>query len=365
MRCQCDHCAENCCLWSEWTPCSKRHDYDKSEAAQSFHGNKGGLAVSSIELGKILAEKGRANFRAYGICMYPSIRPGDKLHIAPKEMEDIYIGDIVVFRSGKNLYGHRAICSGRDERGAFVITKPDNSKWNNDDPSYEKDILGIVSYIERKGRKFRPEERPSSLVHIYFYLCLKFSLAAQKILSIGLNIVSPIQKSIIYREATSHIFDALQLKFSYVVHQPINSGLTSNLYQKLSPDGFNRLNENRRKNEQVNWWRLFIFINNKPQPVASTSLICRPKGCPFAGWWIHDLKVRIPYRGSGIEERLILKSQEILVQYGATELWASPPSDHWAPEKLFRDLGFRETNFGGELNKEPNSGPILRKILLG
>jgi hypothetical protein len=365
MRCQGAPCAENCRQLSAWTPCLQRQDSGRSDSGQSFYGDNGGLVVSSIELGRILAEKGRANFRAYGICMYPSIKPGDKLHIVPKEIEDVCIGDIAVFRRSKNLYGHRTISKGRDERGAYVITKPDNSEWSKDDPSYEDDVLGIVSSIERKGSIFKPKERPSSLDRICFMQYLKFILAIQKTSSIALDIVSPMQKSVIYREVASRIFDSLQLKFSYIVQIPLNSSQMSNLYQMLSPEEFHRLHEKRREKDQVTMWSLLIFINDRQQPAAWASFIYRPKVCPFAGWWIRDLEVRIPYRGSGIEERLILKSQEILVHNGVTELWARLPNYHWAPEILFRNLGFREPDVCSELNEEPNSSPILRKILAG
>lgn len=44
----------------------------------------------------------------------------------------------------------------------------------------------------------------------------------------------------------------------------------------------------------------------------------RPPECPFAGWWVDDLQVRVRYRGVGFAEDLINKAEKILARSGMT-----------------------------------------------
>ena len=62
------------------------------------------------------------------------------LEIIPKSKEDIHVGDIIAYQSGKDLIAHRVISTGKDETGWFAVLKGDNSE------EYEKIRFEQVRY---------------------------------------------------------------------------------------------------------------------------------------------------------------------------------------------------------------------------
>lgn len=63
--------------------------------------------------------------------MVPVVDTGHKsVGIIPKDVNDIKLGDIVVFniKNGKGYMGHRIIKTGYDEKGIYYLTKGDNKK---------------------------------------------------------------------------------------------------------------------------------------------------------------------------------------------------------------------------------------------
>lgn len=111
-----------------------------------------GIVIRLFELGKILAEKGVVKFRVQGTCMYPCLREGDVLRVEPKNAKEIDIGDIAVYRRCARLFAHRAVNKGNNAGLEYIITRPDMARHGDDGQIFDKDILGIVAYVERRGK---------------------------------------------------------------------------------------------------------------------------------------------------------------------------------------------------------------------
>jgi len=100
----------------------------------------------------VLAKGVPFRFRARGFSMSPLIKDGDVLTVAPCGETRLRPGDAVAFISplnGKPIV-HRIICLDR----GFVVVKGDNVA-EPDDLVPERDILGIVTSVEREGKKVR------------------------------------------------------------------------------------------------------------------------------------------------------------------------------------------------------------------
>ena len=117
------------------------------------------LVAASLEIGKALADSDRVTFRAQGTCMYPCVRPGDVLRIESRAAEEVAIGDIAVCRRPGYLFGHRTIDKGVEDGRRYIVTRPDRSSSGSDGPTYGEDVLGIVTAIERKGKRVEPRRR--------------------------------------------------------------------------------------------------------------------------------------------------------------------------------------------------------------
>jgi signal peptidase I len=113
------------------------------------------LEVQSYDLyglGRGLLDAG-ASFRlkACGWSMYPFVREGDVLEIAPVPFGEIGIGDIVFYRSGSRLLTHRVV--GFVSEGDEVLIRARGDGFIQADPPVgESDLVGRVEAIYRPRR---------------------------------------------------------------------------------------------------------------------------------------------------------------------------------------------------------------------
>ena len=329
-------CPDPCPRWSELVPCCKwRVDAEKTSGLSLLESRKS-LVVSSLELGKFLTEKERIRFRADGDCMYPTIIPGDILHIHPRDVTQIAVGDIVIFRRGNSLLGHRTISKGtdKDQGGTYIITRPDRTRQGDDGPTYDRDVLGVVAYIERKGKLVSPRLPRYLLSRIYWLSLLKLWDYRQATLRKAVGWFSRIQCSKAYQRVAQFLFTTVSPSVSFSLRIPI-SGQTLDLYQRLSPSEAEGLSSQDS-------FALDLFISGHNRPAAIMTFISRPPECPFAGWWIGDVQVRVGYRGVGLEKRLLQQAEEVLGRWGVNELWVNSPGEFLGTGTTFGDMRFRE-----------------------
>jgi signal peptidase I len=288
-----------------------------------------------------MAERGRGKFRANGTCMYPHLRPGDLFFIDPKNVDDIKIGDIAIFRRGISLIGHRTIAKGHDEIGSYIITKADNSKYPDVCPTYDDDILGVVSSVERKGKKVNPNHKINTVESLYFSLLhglfSKYNLAQPRILFF----TSLIQGSRIYQNIFSLYLNPSNFDLSFIVNLPLNRRSTCDLYRKLTLEGFERQFRDSANSDSLDSWNLIIVTGDNIK-LASATFLLQIGERFIARWWITDIHVRLAHRGMGLEKRLLIKAEEILSMSGVNQLFAYIPKEDQITIKLLQSLGFGE-----------------------
>jgi GNAT superfamily N-acetyltransferase len=300
-------------------------------------GPRKSLIVSSLELGKILAKKDRIKFRVSGSCMYPTTRPGDTLHIDPRDVAQIAVGDIAIFRRGNSLLGHRTISKGtdKDQGRTYIITRPDRTGQGDDGPVYDQDVLGVVTHIERKGKLVSPRLPRYLLSRLYFASLLKLWEYREATLTKAMEWFGRIQRSKAYRRVAQLLFTAVSPSVSFSLRIPINSWQTHDLYKKVSPSEAEGLSSQ-------DFFTLDLFASERHRPAATMSFLFRPPECPFAGWWVKDVQVRVRYRGVGLEEQLLRKAEEVLNRWGVKEIWVNSPREVLGTGTIFDDLRFRE-----------------------
>jgi phage repressor protein C with HTH and peptisase S24 domain len=78
--------------------------------------------VSEFEptLREVLAAGHTARFRASGDSMYPAIRSGDYLEIAPCDVSQLRLGDVILAMTERGLTAHRIVRI-RDAEGGVPI----------------------------------------------------------------------------------------------------------------------------------------------------------------------------------------------------------------------------------------------------
>jgi hypothetical protein len=274
------------------------------------------LTLTSLELGKVLAGRDGTTFRAQGYCMYPLIRPGDTLKVDPKTIDEVKIGDIAVCRRKAYLFAHRIIAKNIHDGKPCILTRPDNASHGNDGPTFDSDLLGTVSYIGRHGWRMNPARRndtPNAKRVNALRLKLigyKFALR-QRILSV----VAILQPTPLYRTAVRPFFASKLSKGVLTVLLPFAGKWETGVFQSI-PAGEFEFAANSWQGKKIDKWRLALHFNGGTRPAARASFVRRPPTCPFAGWWLEKMQVRVRYRGAGLEEKLIHKAEEILSRGG-------------------------------------------------
>lgn len=346
-------------------PCCQEidKDYLPYSLSPSNNPDEMGLVIQIFELGKVFVEKKSVKFRSHGTCMYPCIRHGDTLHIEPKIAEQIQIGDIAVYRQSNRLFTHRTIDRGKNNGSHYIITRPDTASCGNEGPIFDEDILGIVSGIERKAKILSPAKKDYTLVkRIFTILCLKWYHFQQYLSEEIISAITFIQQFKLYRKIASVLFSRSSKRTDSSIHVPVSSKITDRFYRKISPQELVAQNVNARENS-IPKWTITLNVNSKP--VAFLSFVYRPQDCPFPGWWICEVKVRIRYRGTGIEDKLFDKVEGLLKQSGISQIFVSFFEGEHLNRILFENLGFREIHIYEEDNlfKDKNNQFITRVIM--
>jgi len=107
-------------------------------------------------LGKALAQAGaRLRLRVRGGSMYPSIRDGDVVEIAPVPMHEIGVGDVIFYRAGRRLFVHRVIEYCPEGPGLHLVTRGDALCVPDRPVQEEADMIGRVEAVYRGQRAIR------------------------------------------------------------------------------------------------------------------------------------------------------------------------------------------------------------------
>jgi signal peptidase len=102
-------------------------------------------------LAMLLGEGRSVRFRAHGSSMFPAIRDGELITVAPLAGAPIRTGDIVLFRHRRGAVAHRVVGL-RTARGGLVeVIARGDAAHSEDEPIRAERILGRVVAVERTG----------------------------------------------------------------------------------------------------------------------------------------------------------------------------------------------------------------------
>jgi signal peptidase I len=84
-----------------------------------------------------------------GTSMTPYFLPGDRVHSVPVLFSKIRVYDVIMFTKWRKIITHRVVY----KTNTYCITKGDNN-FTSDGRVYPKQIIGKISAIRRKGKRF-------------------------------------------------------------------------------------------------------------------------------------------------------------------------------------------------------------------
>ena len=262
------------------------------------------LVLTSLEIGRALADRDGVTFRAQGTCMYPVIRPGDLLHIRSCPAAAVKVGDIAACRGRDHLFSHRVIGTGSQGSRQYIVTRPDRARHGSDAPTFDEDLLGVVVAIRRNGKAapLTPQTYPWPKRLGLAISC--WWLDAQPQLRVRLaHLLAHLQGSAAYRWFSRRWPGLSDQEITFVVRVPLRA--TDDIYEAVPADKFN-LRENRWRGRSLERWLLALHVGGDSRPAAIATLQATPDG-----WMTQGFQVRLRYRGLSLEERLLRRAQEM------------------------------------------------------
>lgn len=297
------------------------------------------LIIQLFEIGKLFVDKEIVTFTVLGTCMYPCIRQGDVIYIQPKSVEEIQVGEVVVYRRNNRLFSHRAISEGSGEKGAYVITRPDTAKYGDDGPVFNADILGVVERIVRKGKTLEPIKKDYNLIEkLWLVFCLKCFSLKQLLLEKLIFFIVFLQQFGLYRLAAGVFFQNLKRDMVFTFSIPAHAKATDKFCRMVCEEELRGLISDS-DGSPISKWTVTLKVNSKE--AASLNFHVRPKGSKFYGWWLIGANIRIRHRGTVIEKALLGKANDLLKQTGALDIFAGVLRTSVLERMFLSGLGFK------------------------
>ena len=112
---------------------------------------------------QILRQGGSFQFRARGSSMTPFIHDGDLLTIAPADLTDLQIGDVILYRTRRDrVVAHRLVGRVR-EHGELVLQTRGDARLDSDSPVPADGVLGRAVRLQRGDRVMHLDHGPRRL----------------------------------------------------------------------------------------------------------------------------------------------------------------------------------------------------------
>lgn len=327
-----------------------------------FNYHESGLIMQVFELSRLFLENGLVNFHSSGFCMYPCIKPNDLLHIEPRSVTQIEVGEIVVYRNIYRLFAHRTISKGRKNGQNYIIARADRVKFGCDEEIFDRDILGVVTSIRRKDKEVRISQADFYLwdrlllkTHAFFYRMKMYSWRYLVLFFIYLQQQKPTRALIKLLFVNSKIELFLQV--------PLGGKPNARFFRQAS---FNDLENYLKKGYGLKKWLVCVKVGSNI--IGRWGFVLRPENCPFSGWWLYEADFKIRYRGTNIEEKFIGKLDGLLKRLGIKDISVSLFEKMALKEKFFMTFGFKKVSFykKGFLDGESRLGRrriIMKKVL--
>lgn len=106
-------------------------------------------------VGEVLRSFGTVRLKVTGCSMLPSVWPGDTLIIERRDVQEVAVGDILLYRRKTGLVAHRVV-SAPDSLGKSRVGVRGDAFPGQDELLFRSEILGTVSRIVRGKKNILP-----------------------------------------------------------------------------------------------------------------------------------------------------------------------------------------------------------------
>jgi hypothetical protein len=277
--------------------------------------------VAALDIARVLADRDGVTFRAHGTCMYPALRPGDVLRIRPCAVADVAVGDIAVCRTPTYLFSHRVIAKGEEEGRGFIVTRPDRASEGGDPPTFDEDLLGVVTSIRRGGSEVSPRTvAEGATLPVARRAGLALTERRMRAREQAARAVARLQALPGYGALARRWYARRRPRLTLLVHVPLNAAVGEALSREVAAASCDPSEPwNGRPTRR---WTLLARVGEAREPAAWMRLARHDEH----DWRLVAADCRIRYRRSGLEEALLREAQ-CIAERGGGRLVAVPPGE--------------------------------------
>ena len=277
--------------------------------------------------GEILNSKDprRIEVAASGISMFPTVLPGDRIIIDSLKIDNLAVGDIILFSRGNLFVCHRIkeVIAGDEEK--FFITQGDSRSSLDQGRVSPEDVCGKVISIIRGRSHIDPYTYALPfLKRVFLKVKLRLFCAASKFKSRLGAVVVGFQLSSSYRKTIGRLIFRLissKIKYSFLFpRRPANLPV-----YKYIEIPFTDIRDKESKFfaelKQAGNFKLAVNIGERRIAVIEVTRFNGETNLREF-WALTNLNVRFLYRGSPVDEGIINGCCSIISSIGANRLYA-------------------------------------------
>ena len=286
--------------------------------------------ITQDEITRLLLDaRGVVTFHTAGYCMFPCMRPRDRITVDARRIEEIAVGEVAVFRRGRRIVAHRVVEVGETDGLPYLVTRPDRA-WRNEAPLHAADVLGVVTRVQRRNRDVNLAASPlSPLARRLIDMHVAFSGCAASCARKTISVLGFFQESPLYHAVAGRLAKRYPLEMTLRV--PLLPAV-NDLYRCFTlhdiPDAILR---------EAASWSIVLTCNGAP----AAALTIERDAERQEAWWVRQVVTRIRYRGLGFEDQLLTAGEACLSRLGAAQLCLARPADA-ALRRLARSRGFTD-----------------------
>jgi ribosomal protein S18 acetylase RimI-like enzyme/signal peptidase I len=294
----------------------------------------------------VLSKDHSFRFQAKGFSMFPFIREGDVIRIAPLKPSSPRLGDVVAFTppGTQKLLVHRVIGG----KGDSCLIRGDNAPAADGFLPRGR-IIGRVILVERNGKRVYCGTGPERFL---IALLIRTNLLSLLVQCLG-SLLRPF-KSFFFSPRRKFRGFYLYRKFARLFRKGIEiQEADAEDLQKVR-EWFHQLDKDP---SDFRGAHVTTFIAQKKEKILGHAKLIRnlEERHPLHGYWLSSLAVGEPFQGMGIGEDLTRKVMAKAEEEGAKELLLIVYEDQKAAIHLYRKLGFqikRDSALEDELEQE-------------
>lgn len=164
--------------------------------------------------------------------------------------------------------------------------------------------MGRIKTVRRGKKLFSPEKKFAAARERFFYKKIKAHLNLKVLLIKTVRaLLVKLQSLWFYRALGERLTTTIKPFFSFEIAIPFSNQLLNQAYNYIPLKGNEKISLPSLK--KMSFFCLILRFNDIR--LGYLAILNRPENCPYQGFWIGEVYIRLRYRGLGLDSILLSK----------------------------------------------------------